>query len=151
MAIVMFYEKPGCTNNTKQKALLEAAGHTVQAFNLLTEPWTVESLRLFFGPLPVSQWFNRSAPAIKSGTVIPEELDAETALSLLVKAPLLIRRPLIQVGDRRVVGFDLATLDDWIGLKAAKPSEQATIAALRQQDLQTCPRSQENIPCPTPK
>ena len=27
MAKVIFYEKPGCKNNTKQKTLLKAAGH----------------------------------------------------------------------------------------------------------------------------
>jgi len=151
MAIVIFYEKPGCINNTKQKALLTAAGHTVQAHNLLTETWTVESLRLFFGTLPVVEWFNRSAPAVKSGTVTPEELDAETALSLMVKAPLLIRRPLIQVGDRRSVGFDIATLNDWIGLEAVEPASEAATTALKQQDLQTCPRKQEDTSCPTPK
>ena len=38
MAKVIFYEKPGCANNAKQKALLAAAGHEVEARNLLTEP-----------------------------------------------------------------------------------------------------------------
>lgn len=36
MATVIFYEKPGCINNTKQKARLLAAGHEVQAHNLLS-------------------------------------------------------------------------------------------------------------------
>ena len=58
MATVIFYEKPGCVNNTKQKALLIAAVHTVKALNLLTEHWTVETLRPFFGNLPVAEWFN---------------------------------------------------------------------------------------------
>ncbi|MBI1424317.1 MAG: hypothetical protein GC149_12685 [Gammaproteobacteria bacterium] len=39
MAEIVFYEKPGCGNNTRQKALLAAAGHHVIARNLLTEPW----------------------------------------------------------------------------------------------------------------
>ena len=47
MAEVIFYEKPGCINNTKQKALLQAAGHLVDARNLLTESWSSESLWLF--------------------------------------------------------------------------------------------------------
>ncbi len=55
MVTVLFYEKPGCINNTKQKVLLKAAGHEVQAHNLLTEPWTAESLRPFFGALPVAE------------------------------------------------------------------------------------------------
>ena len=44
MARILFYEKPGCTGNLRQKRLLVDAGHTVLARNLLTEPWTAERL-----------------------------------------------------------------------------------------------------------
>ncbi|MBE7382450.1 MAG: hypothetical protein F6J95_013695 [Leptolyngbya sp. SIO1E4] len=141
MATVTFYEKPGCINNTKQKALLRAAGHGVEAHNLLTEPWTPERLRRFFGDCPVAEWFNVTAPAIKSGQVQPRQLDAETALSLMQQDPLLIRRPLIQVGDRYEVGFDIPTIDRWIGLQAANPTQQSTRDHLMHQDLQTCPNT----------
>ncbi len=65
MAKITFYEKPGCGNNTKQKALLAAAGHEVVARNLLTEPWTSERLLAFFGTHPVADWFNRASPRIR--------------------------------------------------------------------------------------
>lgn len=143
MATVIFYEKPGCINNTKQKSLLKAAGHDVQAQNLLTEAWTTESLRLFFNNLPVTEWFNRSAPLVKSGDVVPEQMDAETALKLMVREPLLIRRPLVQVGDRREVGFDVELIDTWIGLQAVDDTHKAISQNLMSQDLQNCPRSHE--------
>lgn len=149
MATILFYEKPGCINNTKQKALLKAAGHDVQARSLLAEPWTAENLRQFFGTLPVSEWFNRSAPTVKSGEVIPENLDAETALTLMIQDPLLIRRPLMQVGDQRSVGFDIKAVDVWIGLQPIG-TPQGTTEALKQQDLQTCPRTHEDTPCNLP-
>jgi hypothetical protein len=50
---------------------------------LLSEPWSRESLLAFLNPLPVDQWFNRAAPRIKSGEVVPEALDADDALALL--------------------------------------------------------------------
>ncbi len=139
MATVIFYEKPGCINNTKQKALLKAAGHTVEAHSLLAEAWTVETLRPFFGNLPVIEWFNYTAPRIKSGEIIPAELDAEIALNLMIDDPLLIRRPLLQVGDRRNVGFDTDQIAAWIGLEATDTVEQDVRDRLIQQDLQTCP------------
>ena len=40
MIDLTFYEKPGCLNNTKQKALLASAGYRVAAFNLLEHAWT---------------------------------------------------------------------------------------------------------------
>lgn len=141
MATVIFYEKPGCINNTKQKALLTAAGHTVEARNLLTEAWTTAKLRPFFGDLPVAAWFNRTAPQVKSGEINPDTIVAEIALALMVQNPLLIRRPLMQVGDRREVGFDTKTVDAWISLRAANQQQQPLRDTLIQQDLQTCPNS----------
>ncbi|BAB74219.1 ArsC/Spx/MgsR family protein [Anabaena sp. FACHB-709] len=138
MARVIFYEKPGCKGGTRQKVLLTAAGHEVITYNLLTEPWTVERLRSFFGDRPVTDWFNRSAPQIKSGEIVPEQLDEQTALLLMLREPLLIRRPLLQVGDRREVGFDVETLETWIGLKPVDESFRAMSENLMSQDLQGC-------------
>ncbi|MCM0591859.1 MAG: ArsC/Spx/MgsR family protein [Gloeotrichia echinulata CP02] len=138
MARVIFYEKPGCKGGTKQKVLLTAAGHEVVAYSLLAEPWTVERLRSFFGDRPVADWFNRSSPRIKSGEVIPEKIDEQTALVLMLQDPLLIRRPLIQVGDRREVGFDVEKLDAWIGLKPVDESFKEMSENLMSQDLQGC-------------
>lgn len=132
MAQVIFYEKPGCINNTKQKALLQAAGHQVIARNLLTTAWTVDSLRPFFGDSPLTEWFNPTAPLIKSGEVVPANLDQATALRLMIQHPLLIRRPLIQIEQVRQTGFDRAKIDAWIGLVPAEIVE----------DLETCPRNQ---------
>ena len=117
MAVVTFYEKPGCKGNLRQKTLLAAAGHTVQAKNLKGEAWTADRLLQFVGKLPVAEWFNRAAPAIKAGEIVPENLGFEDALHLLLENPLLIRRPLMEVGEERMVGFDTAAVDSWIGLK----------------------------------
>lgn len=116
MARVIFFEKPGCVNNTRQKALLRAAGHTVEAHNLLTEPWTAAMLRTFFGTRPVAEWFNRSAPAVTSGRVVPEQMDGEQALALMVQDPLLVRRPLIEVEGQRSVGFEAADVMVMLGI-----------------------------------
>ena len=111
MATVLFFEKPGCGNNTRQKVWLAASGHTVLAKNLLKEKWRKDELRPYFGELPVAQWFNPGAPRIKSGEVNPSALDADTALSMMVAEPLLIRRPLMEVNGVRKVGFDVAAID----------------------------------------
>ena len=140
MANVTFYEKPGCRNNTKQKNLLLAAGHNLEAKSLLTEPWKPETLRPFFGELPVNLWFNKSAPRIKSGEVIPDNLNEEKALELMITDPLLIRRPLIEVDGVYSVGFDPEKIEDWIGLNPDKPVNE---------DLETCPRSHEEKSCAT--
>jgi nitrogenase-associated protein len=140
MATVTFYEKPGCQNNTRQKVLLAAAGHTVWARNLLTERWTAARLRPFFGDLSVPEWFNLSAPRIREGEVDYERVTETEALVLMLADPLLIRRPLMEVDGEYRVGFDPAAVDAWIGLGHARVGG----------DLETCPRPHAAAPCKVP-
>ena len=118
MTHLVFFEKPGCGGNARQRAALEAAGHTLERRNLLTAHWTEESLLAFLAPLPVPDWFNRAAPRVKSGEVQPDALQPQAALALLLNEPLLIRRPLMQRCDNASchVGFDTAAVDAWVGL-----------------------------------
>lgn len=139
MSTVVFYEKPGCGNNTKQKVWLAASGHTVLAKNLLTEKWTAERLSAFFGELPVAKWFNPAAPKVKSGEVDPASFDSQSALALMLAEPILIRRPLMDVEGMLCVGFDAKEVDAWIGLNDSQPKEE------------TCPICHRSDPCPTPE
>jgi nitrogenase-associated protein len=117
MAKVVFYEKPGCANNARQKALLTASGHELDVRNLLTESWTAAMLQRFFGAKPVAAWFNPASPRVKSGEIRPDSVSAQDALALMLADPVLIRRPLMQVGDRCESGFDSDAVDKWIGLQ----------------------------------
>lgn len=141
MATIVFYEKPGCGNNTKQNVWLAASGHTVLAKNLLIEKWTAERLRPFFGEMPVAQWFNSAAPAVKSGEIDPAEYSTEEALAMMVEQPLLIRRPLMEVDGELCAGFDVQAVDAWIGLNDARPEG----------DIEACPKGHETKPCPAPE
>jgi len=145
MAKVIFFEKPGCGGNARQKALLAASGHEVDARNLRAESWSAASLRPFFGSKPVLDWFNMSSPRVKAGEVKPGELSEEAALAMMIDDPLLIRRPLMQVGDRRESGFDQAEIDAWIGL--LKTEKAVTDACLKEEtaaDLRTCRPAEES-------
>lgn len=108
MAVVHFYEKPDCLGNKRQREMLLAAGHVVFVYDLLQQPWSEEKdkLRSFFGELPVADWFNRNAPAVKNGKVVPEYVDEARALELMIADPVLIRRPLLEVNRKRYAGFE---------------------------------------------
>lgn len=127
MTHLVFFEKPGCGGNARQRAALEAAGHTLERRSLLTEPWTRAALLAFLQPLPVAEWFNRAAPRIKTGDVVPEAQSVDSALALLLAEPLLIRRPLMQRTDdgSRHVGFDTAAVDAWVGLNPASTARSS--------------------------
>ena len=55
MTSIVFYEKPGCAGNRRQKQLLQAAGFELQVRDLLAEPWSREQLRGFFAGRPVAE------------------------------------------------------------------------------------------------
>jgi len=129
---VIFYQKPDCANNARQRRWLAEAGHTVLARDLLTEAWTAARLRPFFGALPVADWFNRAAPRVKSGQVQPHLQDETGALALMLADPLLIRRPLLEAAGSCRCGFDPALIDAWIGLAPH------TLAQLAGGDSEAC-------------
>lgn len=139
MVQVVFYEKPGCINNTRQKQLLIASGHEVEARNLLTEAWTATQLQAFFVGLEVVDWFNRAAPRIKSGEVNPAGLQADAALALMLDDPLLIRRPLMKAAGGCMAGFEPDRVQAWIGLILPELTP----------DLQTCPKADKPHACGT--
>jgi nitrogenase-associated protein len=141
VATIIFYEKPGCGGNARQRRVLEAAGHTIVARNLLTEPWTAAALNDFFGETPVQSWFNTAAPAVKSGAIDPGTIDAASALALMLANPLLIKRPLLEVDGVRQAGFDVERIRAWIGLDVA-PAVDTNVSG--------CVRPEASTPCPAP-
>jgi nitrogenase-associated protein len=136
MATIHFYEKPGCVNNARQKHLLTKAGHTLVVYDLLQQAWREDQqkLRSFFGDMPVAEWFNRSAPDIKNGHLIPDAVDAGQAIQLMISNPLLIRRPLLEIEGHRAAGFDPATIASLLGMTGNPLAI----------DLETCPNTQSD-------
>jgi hypothetical protein len=70
--------------------------------------------------------------------VVPEKINAQKALELMLEDPLLIRRPLLEVESRREVGFDVERIDAWIGLKPVDESLRVVSESLTSQNLQGC-------------
>ena len=137
MTTIIFYQKPGCATNARQKRMLEAAGHTVVAESLLTEPWSAEALLGFFGSTPVATWFNSAAPRIRSGEIAPGKLDASDAIALMLDDPLLIRRPLVEADGQRCAGFDREPVTSLLGHSPDR-------------DAEACSRPEATVPCPDP-
>lgn len=125
MRIVIFYEKPGCSTNAKQKKSLRDAGCMVIKRNLLEHGMTKDELHAFVQEEPHTQWFNQSAPDIKNGVIVPALMSRAEALQTLMKDPLLIRRPLMVVGGRKLCGFDQKRVEALIG----RPLDQKVMTA----------------------
>jgi nitrogenase-associated protein len=103
---------------TKQIELLRQSGHRVETRDLIAHPWQAEELCSYFGDLTVEAWFNPNSPRVKSGEIDPAVYDREAALALMLSDHLLIRRPLMESGGKRICGFDPAVIHAWVGLGA---------------------------------
>lgn len=119
MAEIEFFEKPGCINGEKQKAILARAGHGVHCIDILTYPWDQQSLLPFLGGGSPVLIMNSTAPAIKNGDLDPEQLSFDEAVDLMIDSPILIKRPLIKVDGLCIQGFTdkrlIPYLGDWSG------------------------------------
>ncbi len=119
--------------------MLVKAGHVLVVHDLLQFPWAENRglLRSFFGNLPVSEWFNGSAPAVKNGSINPDLVTELEAIELMESDPILIRRPLLEVEGRRRAGFDVDSIDAWLGLDGNTPDG----------DLESCPKQHKQQAC----
>lgn len=144
---IVFWEKPGCMGNARQKALLATGGHEIESRSLPGSVWEKEALLAFLEPLPVPDWFNRGARRVKEGEVDPDGVDREQALEILIADPILIRRPLLEIGDAKLVGFDLSRIEALIG---ALPSTER-VERVRGEDLEKCPGDASGVKCGDPR
>lgn len=131
---LIFWEKPGCVGNNLQKFLLRKQGIGLQVRNLLTTVWTPDSLRPFFASKPVSEWFNLSAPEIKSGAINSHAVSELEALDLMVSEPILICRPLLKYHDFVQSGFVKGPVLDAVNFNL-----------LVGVDLQSCPKKENGM------
>ena len=117
MKLIIFYEKPGCVTNARQKKSLQKSGFVLIEKNLLDHGMSHEELLTYLEKRPVCEWFNSNAPAIKKKQIIPDTYTQEEALSLLHDNPILIRRPLLSVDGHRMCGFDKSVIEDILGVR----------------------------------
>jgi len=106
MKLVIFYEKPGCATNAKQKSALREAGCKVIERDILNNGMSEADLSGFFVNLPIEKWFNKSAPQIKNAEIDIKVLDESSAMKLLMENPILIKRPLMIINKRKLCGFN---------------------------------------------
>ena len=106
-----FYEKTGCSGNAKQKELLKSHNISFIVKSLLDTPWTVETLSEFFKGLEIKDIFNPFAPQIRDKEIDINSLSKDEAISLMIKNPILIKRPLLEINGTKICGFDIEKIN----------------------------------------
>jgi arsenate reductase len=107
---VLFYEYAACSSCKNAKKWLQAHKVAFTAVPIVDEPPSLAQLKGYWkaSGLPLKKLFNTSGQsyrALKLGEKLPK-LSDEEALTLLAGDGKLIKRPLLVVGKRVLVGFD---------------------------------------------
>ena len=121
---IIFYEKPGCADNTRKKNHLKNSGYIVEARDLTRERWTSAGLRAFFAEKPVKDWFDPSAPRVVSGEINPAAINPQAALVMMSVDPSLIRSPLVKFHGHCGAGLDELELDAFLASAAHAKARQ---------------------------
>ena len=107
-----FYEKTGCSGNAKQKELLKSHNISFSVKSLLDTSWTKETLSEFFKGLEVIDIFNPFAPQIRDKEIDINTLSKDEAIELMIKNPILIKRPLLDINGVKICGFDIEKINE---------------------------------------
>ena len=118
---VIFYEKTGCSGNARQKALLKEHGVSLEVRSILDTMWDQPTLEAFFKDLTPKEMINPFAPQLKDGTLNLEDYTKESLIEAMIKTPILIRRPLLQIGEVKLCGFDILKLNTLLKISMPTP------------------------------
>lgn len=114
---IIFYEKPGCAGNQKQQTILKNQGLSFQTKSILHTPWTKEELSLFFKDLDKKDIINPFAPRIKNNELDIATLSKEELIERMCHEPILIKRPLLEIGEHKLCGFDIDAINEIFDLE----------------------------------
>ena len=107
-----FYEKTGCSGNAKQKELLKSHNISFSVKSLLDTSWTKETLSEFFKGLEVIDMFNPFAPQKGDKQIDINSYSKDEPITLMIKNPILIKRPLLDINGVKICGFDIEKINE---------------------------------------
>lgn len=81
------------------------------------QPFTADELRALFRSLHLAprDALSQKSPAFRALNLAPEKLSDAQIIALMVQEPRLIKRPLIVIDGKPVIGFDKTRLNEVLG------------------------------------
>ena len=103
---ITVYEKPTCTKCREMNRFLQEQGVDFSKVNYYIEPLTNEKLTELLRKMKIKprDLMRTSEPVYKELGLRTAELTDEELVALMIKHPDLIQRPIIERGDRAVLG-----------------------------------------------
>jgi nitrogenase-associated protein len=107
----IFFEKSGCGGNARQKELLKKHNITFEVKDLLNTKWSYDDLVGYFEGLEIVDMFNSFAPQIRDKQIDISKLSFYEAINLMIRNPILIKRPLLDINGVKICGFDIEKIN----------------------------------------
>ena len=105
-AKIKFLHKPNCTTCRKAKAFLEKKKVELETRDLGKDRMSVAELDQLIGKRDHRKFLNTRNELYRQKKMKQKPPSRRKAISLMAREPNLIRRPVILVGGRVVLGFD---------------------------------------------
>jgi arsenate reductase len=103
---ITVYEKPTCTKCREMDRFLRESNVDFSKVNYYLEPLSEKKLRELIGKMGVAprELLRKSESIYRELGLGKKELTDDEIISLMVKHPDLIQRPIVERGDRAVLG-----------------------------------------------
>src|SRR6267142_3462179 len=103
---IIVYEKPTCTKCREMDKFLRASEVDFTKVNYYIEPLSEKKLRELIKKMGIKprELLRKSEPIYRELGLGKKELSDDEIISLMVKHPDLMQRPIIERGDRAVLG-----------------------------------------------
>ena len=75
------------------------------------EPFTQQEIQELASDVGTAQIFARRSPSLKKMGLSDQDLSDEQMVSLMLQEPRLVRRPLVRIGGRLVVGANIKAVE----------------------------------------
>ncbi len=75
------------------------------------EPFTRQEIQDLASGVGLSQLFARRSPSLKKMGLADQELSDAQMVSLMLEEPRLVRRPLVRIGGRLLVGANIKAVE----------------------------------------
>jgi len=107
--MISLYGIPNCDTVRKARRWLDTQGIAYRFHDFRKDGLEEHRLRAWVSELGWETLLNRSGTTWRSAPdAVKAGLNAETAIAFMLRAPAAIKRPVLDIGEQRIVGFSEA-------------------------------------------
>ena len=86
-------------------------GVSLEERDFFKDPFTEQEIRDLAQEVGIPQVFARRSPSLKQMGLADQELSDDKMVELMLQEPRLVRRPLVNLGGKLLVGANLKTIE----------------------------------------